>query len=114
MGAATPSAVRREETRQSRLLLRLLLLVLSTSLVSGYKSVVVRLATWLNATFFDEGPTVLVLSQDHGLHRMDLVVIVAALLPVLLLPGGWLWWIAKRRGTRAARTPAGGQAPLLE
>ncbi len=62
-------------------------------------------AVWHNRTRSDEGPTMLSLSRTHGLHRMDLAVIAAWLLPWVFLETLGLRHRARRLGQR--QDPAG-------
>lgn len=60
---------------------------------------VIFFAAWrLNETRRDEGPVVLPLLRGHGLHRMDALMIAAALLAAILVLGWPQQDRAKSRG----------------
>jgi len=50
-----------------------------------YEIAIAWLALWLNRIRYDQGPVVLALTESHGLHRTDVVLLGAGLLPLILL-----------------------------
>ena len=81
-----------------------MLMMLVVGLVVVYEAAVAWVGVWLNRTRYAQGPPVLHLTHEHGLHLMDLAVIGAAMLPWLfLIPSLALGYLAGRGRTEAQR-----------
>lgn len=81
-------------------------------LMSG-EAAIAATAWWLNTTRRDQGPVLVPLTNGHGLHRMDLTMVVFGLLVATAVLGfpGWSSWArfwgepARNTGTRPERHP---------
>ena len=83
------------------------------ALLTTGETAIAATAWWLNVTRQDQGPVLLPLTHRHGLHQMDLTMVVFALLvatAVLAFPG-WSRWArfwgepANNDRTRSERHP---------
>ena len=50
-----------------------------------YEVAIAWIALWLNRIRYDQGPVVLILTNTHGLHRTDVLLLGEGLLPLILL-----------------------------
>ena len=76
--------------------IRWLCALVTGSVVSGFAFLL------LTGKYYKEGPVVLTLTADHGLHRGDLYVLGGWLVAVLAL----VWLAASPRSRRAGRSPS--------
>lgn len=75
-------------------------------ILAALETVVMGAGFWLNETRRDEGPVLLPLTNGHGVHRMDLLVVAAGLLVAIIVLG---WPV--RRGDAGPDRRIRGPAP---
>ncbi len=87
-------------------MLTVLVIVARLIVLGVAESAVFIVAWWLNDTRRNEGPVLFALTNGHGVHRMDLLVIAAGLLIAVLVLGWPVRSASARKGNRVPPTVA--------